>query len=100
MPPPEHTAQLVIRLRPCLHTWSPRAVHIENRYKNPARSYEPDGRTFLPGNYHYVGGSTKFYGATMPRFREYDFDAVEHVDGLSPAWPLGYADLEPHYAEF
>jgi choline dehydrogenase-like flavoprotein len=83
-----------------LQNWSPRAVHIENRYKNSARWSEPDGRTFLPGNYHYVGGSTKFYGATMPRFREHDFGVIEHVDGLSPAWPIGYADLEPHYAEF
>lgn len=80
--------------------WSPRAVHMDNRYKNSAHWYEPGGRAFLPGNYHYVGGSTKFYGATMPRFREHDFGEVEHVDGVSPAWPLSYADLEPHYAEF
>ncbi|WP_051580538.1 GMC oxidoreductase [Pseudonocardia acaciae] len=80
--------------------WSPRAVHMENRYKNSAHWYEPNGRGFLPGNYHYVGGSTKFYGATMPRFREHDFGEVEHVDGVSPAWPLTYRDLEPHYAEF
>jgi choline dehydrogenase-like flavoprotein len=80
--------------------WSPRAVQIENRYKNSAYWYQPDGSKFLPGNYHYVGGSTKFYGATMPRFREHDFGEVEHVDGVSPAWPIDYTELEPHYAEF
>jgi choline dehydrogenase-like flavoprotein len=35
----------------------------------------------------------------LPRFRERDFTAVEHLDGISPAWPFGYADLEPYYGE-
>ena len=48
-------------------------------------------------NYHYVGGSSKLWGATLPRFREADFGAVEHVDGTSPAWPVSYDDLERHY---
>ncbi len=49
---------------------------------------------------HYVvGGNTKVYGASLPRFREADFDAVEHEEGTSPAWPFTYADLEPYYAE-
>src|SRR3712207_2761991 len=76
--------------------WSPRAVHMQGRYKNSATWYEAGtGRGFTPGNYHYVGGSTKMYGATLPRFREWDFGDVEHVDGISPAWPLSYAELEP-----
>jgi choline dehydrogenase-like flavoprotein len=53
----------------------------------------------VPGNYHYVGGSTKLYGATLPRFRECDFGEIEHVDGISPAWPIDYADLEPFYGQ-
>ncbi|GAA2312569.1 GMC oxidoreductase [Streptomyces violaceusniger] len=78
--------------------WSPRAVHMRGRYKNSATWYEAaTGRGFTPGNYHYVGGSTKMYGATLPRFREHDFEDVEHPDGVSPAWPLSYADLERHY---
>jgi choline dehydrogenase-like flavoprotein len=32
-------------------------------------------------------------------FRERDFTAVQHVEGTSPAWPFGYADLEPYYCE-
>jgi choline dehydrogenase-like flavoprotein len=44
-----------------------------------------------------VGGNTKVYGAILFRFRERDFEAVQHVDGVSPAWPIGYADLEPWY---
>ncbi|MFI1161915.1 GMC oxidoreductase [Streptomyces sioyaensis] len=56
------------------------------------------GRTFTPGVHQYVGGSTKVYGASLPRFREEDFLAVEHWEGTSPAWPFSYTDLEPHYA--
>ena len=33
----------------------------------------------------------------MLRYRERDFDALEHADGVSPAWPIAYADLEPWY---
>lgn len=80
--------------------WSFDAVHTEGRYKNSAAWYDTvAGKEFVPGNYHYVGGSTKLYGATLPRFREFDFGAIEHVDGISPAWPISYADLEPHYTE-
>ena len=49
---------------------------------------------------HYVvGGNTKVYGASLPRFRESDFEEVAHLDGVSPAWPFRYADLEPFYGE-
>jgi choline dehydrogenase-like flavoprotein len=77
--------------------WSPRAVHREARYKNSAKWIDGDGAEFQPGTYHYVGGSSKLYGATMPRLREHDFGAVELRDGTSPAWPLGYAEIEPYY---
>ncbi len=45
----------------------------------------------------YVGGQTKFYGAALYRFRESDFEEVAHENGMSPAWPIRYADLEPYY---
>jgi choline dehydrogenase-like flavoprotein len=79
--------------------WSPRAVHVDSRYKNSDPWVDGmTGETFVPGNYHYVGGSSKFYGATLPRFREADFGELRHVDGISPAWPFSYQDLEPYYA--
>ena len=31
------------------------------------------------------------------RLRKEDFEAVEHLDGVSPAWPIDYATLEPYY---
>lgn len=46
-----------------------------------------------------IGGQTKFYGAALYRFRESDFREVQHEAGVSPAWPISYADLEPYYAE-
>lgn len=80
--------------------WSFDAVHTKGRYKNSAAWHDATtGKDFVPGNYHYVGGSTKLYGATLPRFRECDFGAIQHIDGVSPAWPIKYADIEAHYGE-
>jgi choline dehydrogenase-like flavoprotein len=45
----------------------------------------------------FVGGATKFYGAALYRFRESDFTEVVHENGVSPAWPIRYADLAPYY---
>ena len=56
------------------------------------------GAECTPKQHYYVGGNTKFYGAILFRFRERDFQQIQHVDGISPAWPLSYADFEPWYA--
>jgi choline dehydrogenase-like flavoprotein len=45
-----------------------------------------------------VGGNTKVYGAAMLRYREQDFESVEHSEGRSERWPIRYADLAPFYA--
>jgi choline dehydrogenase-like flavoprotein len=79
--------------------WSARAVFLERRYKPAERWLDAGARAFAPGVHYVVGGNTKVYGASLPRFREQDFAAVEHLEGTSPAWPLAYADLEPYYAE-
>jgi choline dehydrogenase-like flavoprotein len=79
--------------------WSPRAVFVERRYKPDERWLDGSGRSFAPGVHYVVGGNSKVYGASLPRFRERDFEPVEHREGTSPAWPFGYADLEPYYAE-
>jgi choline dehydrogenase-like flavoprotein len=79
--------------------WSPHAVFAARRYKPAEQWLDGTGRAFAPGVHYVVGGSTKVYGASLPRFREHDFAAVEHLDGSSPAWPFGYADLEPYYGE-
>jgi len=82
-----------------LENWSPHAVFVDRRYRPTERWLDGAGRSFAPGVHYAVGGNTKVYGASLPRFREQDFAAVEHLDGTSPAWPFGYAELEPYYAE-
>src|SRR5437588_913513 len=54
-------------------------------------------RSFRPGTYYYVGGSSKLYGGAMLRLRERDFEELEHADGVSPAWPISYRQLAPYY---
>ncbi len=79
--------------------WSPRAVFMDRRYKPAERWFDGDGHPFRPGVHYLVGGNSKVYGASLPRFREADFGAVEHLEGTSPAWPFSYAELEPYYGE-
>lgn len=76
--------------------WDPVAVFCERRY-HTTETWWADGRAFQPGMFYFVGGNTKFYGAAMFRFRERDFEEVVHPDGISPAWPIRYAELEPWY---
>ncbi|MGW9213216.1 GMC oxidoreductase [Embleya sp. NPDC055664] len=78
--------------------WSPKAVFTQGRYRNSESWYDGTSRPFRPGVHYYVGGNTKVYGATLPRFRETDFGAVDLHEGVSPAWPIDYRDIEPHYA--
>ncbi len=78
--------------------WDPEAVFCEKRY-HAAESWYTDGRSFRPGMFYFVGGHTKFYGSAMFRMRERDFEEVVHAEGISPAWPIRYADLEPWYGE-
>jgi len=64
----------------------------------------PEVKNLAPLHFHYfdrpvIGGQTKAYGAAMYRLREEDFRPVEMENGVSPGWPITYADLEPHYGE-
>ena len=77
----------------------PEAVFVERRHRADEEWTDGAGKRFRPGQYYFVGGHTKFYGTAMFRLRERDFEAVDHEGGVSPAWPICYADLEPHYAE-
>jgi choline dehydrogenase-like flavoprotein len=79
--------------------WDPESVFVDLRYRARETWRDAAGRPFRPGQYYYVGGASKMYGAAMFRLRERDFEALEHEEGLSPAWPIRYADLEPHYAQ-
>ena len=77
--------------------WSTDAVFVDNRYVSPDTWYDGDGRAFQPGVHYFVGGATKLYGAALYRLRAEDFGELRHHDGISPAWPIGYDDMEPYY---
>ena len=79
--------------------WSTKAAVLEGRYNNVEQWLDSRGRAFQAGAHYFVGGNTKFYGAALLRMRERDFGAVRHAGGISPAWPIGYDDLEPYYTE-
>lgn len=77
--------------------WNVNEVFHKQRYKPQEEWLDKDGASFRPGNYYYVGGSSKLFGATMMRMREQDFEELAHEGGSSPAWPIRYADLAPYY---
>jgi choline dehydrogenase-like flavoprotein len=79
--------------------WDSRVVWGDLKYRNAGLWVDQHGREFNPKQHYYVGGNTKVYGAVLFRFRERDFGTVHHVDGVSPAWPLDYADFEPWYTK-
>lgn len=79
--------------------WDSRAVFVDNKYKAQVMWQDKGGKTFHPGIHYYVGGNTKVYGAALLRFRKEDFGEVRHHGGISPAWPISYADLEPYYTQ-
>ena len=69
----------------------------KERYHTQERWYDTAGKPFRPQMSYWVGGNTKVYGAALLRFRDRDFEAVEHCDGISPEWPLKYSVFEPYY---
>jgi choline dehydrogenase-like flavoprotein len=79
--------------------WSPKAVFIDHRYRAKETWVNRQGRAFHPNIHYWAGGNTSFYGAALLRLREGDFHETPHKGGISPAWPIDYADLRPYYAE-
>ncbi len=73
------------------------AVFVQRRYRARDEWQKETGKRFMPGQFYFVGGHTKFFGTAMFRFRERDFEATELADGVSPAWPFSYSELEPWY---
>jgi choline dehydrogenase-like flavoprotein len=77
--------------------WDPHAVNIEGRYATRETWRDRNGAPLHPHTNYNVGGNTKFYGAALFRLRERDFGELPHAGGISPSWPIAYADLEPYY---
>ena len=77
--------------------WSSKTVFVDGKYQVDETWHGKDGSTFKPGLHRYVGGNSKVYGAALFRLRERDFGEIEHPNGISPAWPVGYDEFEPYY---
>ena len=79
--------------------WSAQEIFINQKYKPNEKWLDEKGREFTPGVHYIVGGNTKVYGSSLPRFREQDFLEIKHKEGISPAWPFSYQDIEPYYCQ-
>ncbi len=82
-----------------IENWDADEVFVKNRYVAKETWYDEGGKGFQPGIHYYVGGQTKFYGAALYRLRREDFGELKHHDGVSPAWPISYDELEPWYTK-
>jgi choline dehydrogenase-like flavoprotein len=77
--------------------WDPEAVWKDLRYRTTERWLDRRGQEFQPYTHYCVGGNTKFWGSVLYRLRRQDFQATEHADGVSPAWPVDYETMVPFY---
>jgi choline dehydrogenase-like flavoprotein len=76
----------------------PAAIFQRGHFKPNETWRDISGAALHPGNYAYVGGNTKFYGAVLLRYRAEDFAPLRHIEGTTPGWPIPYSDLEPFYS--
>ncbi len=77
--------------------WNAKEVYQNERYHTTEQWQDKEHQAFRPQTGYWVGGNTKVYGAALLRLRERDFETVIHEGGISPAWPLTYADFAPYY---
>ena len=88
------------RLPDSPETRDARAIFQRGHFRPKEMWLDKDGKPFNPGNYHVVGGNSKFYGAVLFRYRREDFSELEFPGGgVSPAWPFPYEELEPWYTK-
>ncbi len=76
---------------------SAKSVFATGHYMPAEKWVDQHGKAFTPGNHYNIGGNSKFYGAVMLRYRAEDFAAMQHEEGVSPAWPFDYQELAPWY---
>ncbi|MGI9402527.1 MAG: GMC oxidoreductase [Rhizobiaceae bacterium] len=77
----------------------PNRIFRNSAFVSDEKWLDENGSRFAPGNYYHVGGNSKLYGAVLIRYRAEDFDEMQHIDGISPAWPFRYDELAPWYDE-
>ncbi len=86
-------------LRPSAQDRNDKAIFADGCFRPDEEWLDGAGKPFNPGNYYYVGGNSKFYGAVLIRYRREDFSPLAHMGGTTPGWPMSYDDLEPFYGQ-
>jgi choline dehydrogenase-like flavoprotein len=79
--------------------WLAQDVFVDGRYTSEDTWYDAKDKPFAPQVHYFVGGATKLFGAALYRLRAEDFGELQHQDGVSPAWPISYDEMEPYYSE-
>src|ERR1700751_517454 len=82
-----------------MDNWDPKPVFVDGKYISKDTWYDRDGKSFQPQVHYFVGGATKMYGAALYRLRREDFGELREYDGVSPAWPISYEEMEPFYTK-
>lgn len=78
-------------------TLSVRNDFVDGVFSNREVWLDAAGKSFVPDEFHNVGGKTKWYGAALFRFRPMEFEAEPDFGLLG--WPFGYDELRPWYDE-
>src|SRR5258707_6674231 len=87
------------QLKDTPETRDARAIFQRGFYRPTETWADGAGQPFHPGNYYYVGGNSKFYGAVLIRYCACDFRQITHSEGKPPGWPFDYDELEPWYTK-
>jgi choline dehydrogenase-like flavoprotein len=87
------------RLQDSPEARDPDAIFRRGHFRPMETWRDAEGKPFNPGNYAFVGGNSKFYGAVLLRYRAEDFRPLRHMGGTTTGWPIGYDALEPFYAQ-
>ena len=69
------------QLKDTPETRDARAIFQRGFYRPTETWTDGAGQQFNPGNYYYVGGNSKFYGAVLIRYRACDFRPIAHAEG-------------------
>ena len=85
------------RLQDSKEARDPRAIFQRGVFRPQESWLDGAGQAFNPGNYYYVGGNTKLYGAVLLRYRAQDFEPIPYRGGTTAGWPFAYDELEPWY---
>lgn len=80
-----------------MDNWSTKAVIVDRKYETTEVWKDRDGQPVHSNQHYNVGGNTKFWGASLFRFRERDFESHATHDGMTVEWPVKYDVFAPYY---